>query len=220
VKLITIDGNIGSGKSTAMEAARKRYAGNESVVFAEEPVSQWQTITDKKGATILEKFYLDQTAYGFSFQMMAYISRLSILRKIMRDAVTKGKNLIIISERSLLTDKMIFARMLYDQGCIEEVDYQIYLTWFDEFANDFPINHCIYIHTDPSICYERIHERARTGEEQIPLSYLEQCHRYHTEYVKPLPCLTLDGNENIKKKPVVMEQWMTHIDQLIQTYAS
>ena len=34
---------------------------------------------------------------------------------------------IFITERSLFTDKYIFAKMLYDQGKIEDVNYQIYL---------------------------------------------------------------------------------------------
>ncbi|GAH14460.1 unnamed protein product, partial [marine sediment metagenome] len=29
--------------------------------------------------------------------------------------------------------------MLYDEGKIEEVNYQIYLKWFNEFIEDIPI---------------------------------------------------------------------------------
>ena len=37
-------------------------------------------IKDENGVTILEKFYSDQNKYSFSFQMMAYISRLKLLK--------------------------------------------------------------------------------------------------------------------------------------------
>ena len=63
-------------------------------------------ITDKKGETILAKFYKDQDKYSFSFQMMAYISRISLLRKIIK----KNPTAIIITERSVLTDKNVFAK--------------------------------------------------------------------------------------------------------------
>ena len=50
--------------------------------------------------------------------------------------IRNNPNAIIICERSVFTDKEVFAKMLYDDGKIEEVNYQIYLKWFDEFIND------------------------------------------------------------------------------------
>jgi len=213
VRVLTVDGNIGSGKSTLLEILKKRYHGSETVLFAPEPVDQWEKIKDKNNVTILEKFYQDQPTYSFSFQMMAYISRLAILRRMVRE--NKGKSIIIITERSLLTDKMVFARMLYDQGKIKEVDYQIYLQWFHEFADDFPLSHCIYIKADPRICHQRIGERSRQGESSIPLDYLETCDHYHKDYIRTLPCLELNGNENIKTHPEILETWISAINQLI-----
>ena len=64
----------------------------------------------------IEKFYKDQQKYAFSFQMMAYISRLALLRRVIRE----NPNAIIITERSVFTDKEVFAKMLYDEGKIEE----------------------------------------------------------------------------------------------------
>lgn len=212
-RLICVDGNIGSGKSTLLEELKERYKGHKNVIFAPEPVSKWQKITNKEGTTIIELFYQNQSDYSFSFQMMAYISRLSILRNIVKES--NEEPIVIISERSLLTDKYIFAKMLYDQGKIKEVDYQIYLKWFHEFSDDFPLDHCIYIETDPEICHKRIHQRARPGEEIIPLAYLQTCHKYHDEYVSTLPFLKLDGNKNIREHPEVLEEWIYQIDKLI-----
>ena len=81
VKIISIDGNIGSGKSTLMEELKAHYSSNKNVVFLKEPVDEWETITDENGSTILEKFYENPTKYGFSFQIMAYISRLNIIKQ-------------------------------------------------------------------------------------------------------------------------------------------
>jgi deoxyadenosine/deoxycytidine kinase len=122
VQIISIEGNIGSGKSTLL-AHLKETCPN--VVFVKEPVDEWEKIRDENGVSMLEKFYADQTKYSFSFQMMAYISRLKILRDTIRN--NGDRPLTIITERSLNTDKMVFAKMLYDQGKIEDVKYQIYL---------------------------------------------------------------------------------------------
>ena len=144
-KIISIEGNIGSGKSTLLENLRKYYNDNTCVIFVKEPVDDWEKIKDKQGNTMLKKFYADQDKYSFAFQMMAYISRLTILRDTVKKIKEKTnkhntQQYIIITERSLFTDKYVFAKMLYDQGKIEDVCYQIYLKWFDEFAKDFPIH--------------------------------------------------------------------------------
>lgn len=214
VCLIPIDGNIGSGKSTLLEHLKKRFANHPSIIFATEPVSSWEKIKDHKGVTMLEKFYSNQSQYAFPFQMMAFISRLAVLRELVRKA--DGEPIVIVSERSLYTDKHIFAKMLCDQGNIEDVNYQIYLQWFHEFADDFPIEHCIYIQADPLICSQRIHKRARTGEDTIPLSYLRTCHEYHENYVKMYPNkLVLDGNEDIYEHPEILDDWIRRVEEKI-----
>jgi deoxyadenosine/deoxycytidine kinase len=81
-KLISIDGNIGSGKSTLMANLREHYKDEPNVVFLKEPVDEWAAIKDENGITILEKFYEDSEKYAFSFQMMAYISRLKVLKDL------------------------------------------------------------------------------------------------------------------------------------------
>ena len=216
--LLTIEGNIGSGKSTTLEELKNHYKGNKNVVFAPEPVSEWEKIKDKNGVTMLEKFYSNQLKYAFGFQMMKYLSRLKILRATLRENVNKP--IIIITEHSLYTDKYIFAKMLYDQGKIEDVDYQIYLNWFDEFAQDFPIHYCIYIKANPEICHQRIQKRGRVGEDVIPLEYLTSCHEYHEEYIKQFSkLLTLNGNEDVYKDPLILEQWMNKIDSIIAGFS-
>lgn len=220
-KIVSIEGNIGSGKSTLLENLRNYYNENSCVVFLREPVDDWEKIKDNQGNTMLKKFYADQEKYSFAFQMMAYISRLKILRDIVKKIKDdKSKNYIIITERSLYTDKYVFAKMLHDQGKIEDVCYQIYLNWFDEFAKDFPIDYSVYVNTDPQICYNRIHKRAREGEEVIPLAYLQECHNYHEEFLdneKGIKTnkLILDGNVNIYENTEILDLWINQINVFI-----
>jgi deoxyadenosine/deoxycytidine kinase len=219
-KLISIEGNIGSGKSTLLSNLKEYYKNNSNVVFLKEPVDEWEQIKDKDGLTMLQKFYADQEKYSFPFQMMAYISRLAILRKVVKE----NKNAVLITERSLYTDKLVFARMLYEQGKIEDVNYQIYLHWFEEFASDCPVNNIIYVKTSPEKCYERIHKRARQGEEVIPLAYLTSCDEYHNNFLsdntdssKSIQCpkLVLNGNNDIFENKDILNDWISKIDKLI-----
>ena len=141
-KVISIEGNIGSGKSTLLSHLKHSLSAENvpQIIFLQEPVDEWENIKDEQGNTMIQKFYGDQTKYSFSFQMMAYISRLALLKK----SIEENPNAIVITERSLFTDKFVFAKMLYDSKKMESVEYQIYLRWFDNFVNDFPTNFTIY----------------------------------------------------------------------------
>ena len=72
--IYSIEGNIGSGKSTLVNMLKIEQENNKNIVFMDEPVCIWESIKDKEGTNIIEKFYGNTPKYAFSFQMMAYIS--------------------------------------------------------------------------------------------------------------------------------------------------
>ena len=221
---ISIEGNIGSGKSTLLANLRENYKNNDNVIFLKEPVDEWAKIKDINGTTILEKFYADQEKYSFSFQMMAYVSRIKVLRDTLKEKTIgqEKKQYIIITERSLYTDKMVFAKMLYDSGKIEDVNYQIYLNWFDTFSGEFPVHKVIYVKAAPEQCYARIAKRSREGEENIPIEYLTACSLYHDNMLDKSTdscvCdeqLILDGNIDIYENKTQVNEWIQEIEQYI-----
>lgn len=220
IKIVSIEGNIGSGKSTLLSNLKSHFKDNQNIVFLKEPVDEWGKIQDENGTTILEKFYADQTKYSFSFQMMAYISRLKLLKDIFKKH-KNNNNLIIITERSLYTDKMVFAKMLFDSGKIEKINYQIYLSWFDEFIEDYPVNKIIYVKTSSEVCHKRINIRHRTGENNIPIDYLTECDKYHDQMLlsSDKVCndiIILDGNNDIYTNTVILDEWISTIQSFLQ----
>jgi deoxyadenosine/deoxycytidine kinase len=213
-QIISIEGNIGSGKSTLLDELKSRYAADPSICFLEEPVGVWNTIKDASGVTILEKYYADQKRYAFSFQMMAYISRISL----MRAALKENKYRLIIIERSVYTDSAVFAKMLFDDKKIEDIEYLIYTTWVNEFISDFPSVKFIYVQADPEVSFQRVGIRGRPGE-IIPLEYLQSCHKYHEDWLlvkNQCPLLLLNANVDVKNDSDVLEQWMQDIEAFIQ----
>ena len=212
---IGIDGNIGSGKSTLLENISNKYKDDPNVIILKEPLDIWDRVKDENG-NMLTHFYADTKAHSFAFQILALLSRYSILKKIM----TENKNKIIISERTLLTDKYVFANMLHKQGNILNLHFQVYLQCFEEFSKDYPVDHIIYVKTDPEICHSRIQKRGRIGEETIPLDYLIDCHQHHEGYLNDddilnCPKLVLDGNSNIFEDQSVLNEWIQKIDAII-----
>ena len=193
--IVGLEGNIGAGKSTLVRFLKTQNF-NRPVVFIEEPVDEWNTVKDNTGKTALEHFYEDKTKYSFAFQMMAYISRLASIKRILERA-TPGT--IIVTERSLQTDKNVFEKMLHKEGDINTIEHQIYHKWFDEFSDVAKLTHIVYLSTSPTTSFARIQNRNRTGESGIPLDYLTKCDEYHKEWIMNFetPTLILDGDKDI-----------------------
>jgi deoxyadenosine/deoxycytidine kinase len=192
--LFSIEGNIGSGKSTLVNLLKKEFTeiSNIPVHFVDEPVSQWEMIQSDSGKHMIELFYSDPTKYAFAFQMMAYISRLSLLH----EAMLRYPNDIIITERCLLTDYHVFAKMLYENKSMLKEEYEIYQKWFHYFQQEIVLSGIIYIKTDPEVAHTRCLKRARQGE-TITLEYLEKCHQKHEDWIsqEQYDTLIIDNNE-------------------------
>lgn len=200
--LFSIEGNIGSGKSTLIRALKNEFQeiSDIPVIFVDEPVAQWESIKNKEGKNMIELFYGDQSRYAFAFQMMAYISRLSMLQ----DAIRTHPKAIIITERCLLTDFNIFAKLLYENKSMLQEEYEIYVTWFDRFQN-IKIDGMIYVRTDVEVAVERCNHRARPGE-TIDAVYLKQCHEKHEEWMSFCDPLIIDNNVTEQEEAI----WLIH----------
>lgn len=230
---MSFDGNIGSGKSTTCyeyEQYLKTHMSKtddsgdntifpsimsfeQEVCFLDEPVELWDQVCDKDGVNILTNLYKDIRANAFKFQMMAYISRLSLLRK----AIKNPKIKLIITERSVETDRNVFAKMLYDVGDISHDEFQIYTLWFDEFLTDVSLSGIVYIHASPEVCLERIGKRARSGE-TIQSDYIQRCHQYHEDWIhsKKCPLLELPANQDVIGTPRLLSERMESITEFIR----
>lgn len=216
IRILSIEGNIAAGKSTLMEEMKKKYADNDAVNFLDEPVELWENVKDKFGVSMLQKYYSNPGKYAFAFQMMAYTSRLKILRKMeakLKEEIKDGKDRIIITERSILTDKHVFAQMLYDEGKMEDVEFQIYNDMFNEFSTQ-TVDMVVMLETTPEISYERVIKRGRVGE-VIPIEYLEKCYDYHVKMLATMNKTVLDANRDIYENPAVLEEWLQILDDII-----
>jgi deoxyadenosine/deoxycytidine kinase len=177
--IISIDGNIGSGKSTLVSQLKATFSEMPNVHFIQEPVDTvWNRVVDKNGETLLSNFYKNPSEHAFTFQMMAYISRLSILK----DAVRNLDYDVIITERSLETDKNVFEKMLHAQGTITDLEHAVYNMWFNEFYKEVRCHAIIYIQASVDTCMKRIQQRGREGE-TISRDYIAECVRYHEEWI-------------------------------------
>ena len=219
--IISIEGNIGSGKSTFFNYCRAQLYGRNDIIFVEEPVDVWESIKDTNGINLLQQFYDHPYEYSFCFQMTAYISRLSRLQNAIKEAEEIGAT-AIITERCVYTDYNVFTRMLHKACKINDIELSCYRMWFDHFMKDIPKPKFIYLKTSAENCYDRVIERNRPSESGISLEYLKECEQYHDDWLLPglLGNVTVfDGNQttdyhnnylNIIKKMIHNPQERVH----------
>lgn len=70
---ISIEGNIGVGKSTFLRLMNKVKGLEGNIVTMPEPVSKWQDVAGK--GNLLQKFYEEPNRYAYTFQSYAFITR-------------------------------------------------------------------------------------------------------------------------------------------------
>lgn len=224
--IVSIDGNIGSGKSTLIRILQKELSKNKNIIFLQEPVNEWLQVKDDENNNILSKFYSEKKRWSYIFQNFAFITRTCI----MLDAINKNivnnsqKRKVIITERSTETDKYIFAKMLYDYGDMNQLEYNIYNYWYNNLIEKNTINNIVYLRTNPRDAFERINKRARSEEENIPFEYIQNVHNYHDKWLldntKNCNICYLDGSDNFEKNEDAKKKIVKSITVFINSLES
>lgn len=193
--IISLDGNIGAGKSTLL--ARIRESIPEMNVIPE-PVDTWTSLKmGDSGKNLLELFYEDKKRWAYTFQNCAILTRLQNIEQAIAHPDVKSN--IFLTERSVLTDRYVFAEMLYESGDINDIEWQLYNKWFDTFAKRLPIKGIIYLTTSPETSQKRIKIRNRHGEENIHTDYLDALDNQHHKWISntEIPVLQISTEEGV-----------------------
>jgi deoxycitidine kinase/deoxyguanosine kinase len=179
--ILSLDGNIGAGKSTLLEALRTHIP---EITVVQEPVADWVTMKNQNGENLIELFYKDTARWCYTFQNCAILTRLIDTDRILKSwTPTEGKLPVVITERSVLTDRYVFAEMLHREGKLDDLEWNLYLKWFNYYAADLPVKGIIHVTTSAETSKERIHIRGRSGEEKIPIEYLKSLDDQHKHWI-------------------------------------
>lgn len=202
-RFISIEGNIGSGKSTILKIIRENFP---ELAILDEPLTEWQNVGEKKDINLLGLYYGKPERWGFTFQIYAFMSRLA---KWTEYSKMTGRG-IRVSERSLLSDRFIFASIMKDMTILDEAEHAIYLQFYDHLVSMSQIVDLfgvIYIKCSPETCEKRIQKRSREGENGIPLDYLQKIHNKHEEWLnykeQNEKVLIVDNSQPIDDKRVI-----------------
>ncbi len=196
--VLSIEGNIGIGKSTLLTNLRRRFAADPRVAFVDEPVDTWE----KTG--LLKAMYTGEID-RCSFQQMAVITRFGALQ----DALKTGADLII-TERSIFTDRECFAKV----GISDAAEIAAYAVTHDMLVQNLPPHRMATVLLDAplSVITARIRMRGRSSEDKlgsdapegapaadqpadesaggVPEAYLQLLQQAHESYFASLPAET------------------------------
>jgi deoxyadenosine/deoxycytidine kinase len=209
--IISLDGNIGAGKSTLLAEIRKSIP---ELRVVDEPVGQWTALKNGTGKNLLELFYEDKKRWAYTFQNCAILTRLKNIKEAVEELDANGKgSQVILTERSVLTDKYVFAQMLRESGDMDDLEWELYDSWFSIFSKQHQVNGIIYLSTSSKTSKDRIHIRNRQGEDRIHLDYLEALDRQHKQWIEStdIPVLTLSTEPGAS-----LENNLQHIRDFIE----
>ena len=233
IRVVSLDGSIGAGKSTLFNEFKKRNSKSNfnwftypRYYFLDEPVGLWSTIKNSDGKGILQMFYEDKKRYSYTFQNMAYITRAQLLLDLIESLkkITYQNfwyklffnQYIIVSERSILTDKYVFAQMLYHSQDINQAEMECYNKWHGMLVEKVKLTKMIYVKTSVKVCLDRIKKRSRGGESAINEKYLQDLELYHEKWIQDsgnkMQILILDTTEEFESNT---ELFNKHLDRIV-----
>ncbi len=221
--IITVEGNIGAGKSTFMRMLEDRLSIDSSnkIVMVYENVDEWMSVRDSAtdSKSIFDLFYTDKSKHAFMFQSYVLMSRVADMMRRMRAEEGCPENVVFVCERSFMTDLEVFAKILKDDGDMSPHEFAVYESWHklvrDVFAsNTALLNGQIYLRASPAVCVERINRRARRSEDLIDGKYIAKLHRRHEQWMLDdprVPTLVIDADALDYDESASLERTVKHV---------
>jgi deoxyadenosine/deoxycytidine kinase len=158
--IITIDGNIGSCKTSLLNFFHKTF----KIAIDLEPVESWHEY--------LNNMYTNEKDNTYNFQIKVWMDRCWIQEK---------SNVLVLMERSPYFIQNVFIEKAYEDQTIDKDQYEILQSLHKKTNNLWRPDLYIYLCSEPEMCMQRIVRRGRQSEKNIKLEYIQRIHDMHQE---------------------------------------
>ena len=163
-RFITIEGNIGAGKTTLTHLLARHY--NARLVleeFADNP--------------FLPKFYENPGQYAFPLELFFMAERYKQMKELLQNRDLFSN--LTISDY-LFTKCLLFAKVT-----LPDEEFRLYQKLFDIIQHQLATpDLLVYLHSPVSRLQENIKKRNRSYEQHIPNEYLYKLQETYTQYIK------------------------------------
>ncbi|WP_033540948.1 deoxynucleoside kinase [Planococcus sp. CAU13] len=202
--VITIAGTVGVGKSTMTKALADAL--------------QFRTSYEKVDSNpYLDLFYDDFEKWSFHLQIYFLAERFKEQKRMFE----YGGG--FIQDRSIYEDTGIFAKMHWEKGTMNNVDYETYTNLFEAMVMTPYFPHpdlLIYLEGSIDDIIGRIQERGRQMEQQTPVEYWIEMHQRYENWINTFngcPVLRLNINDyDLLNDPDCAEQIVERIGNFMQ----
>lgn len=168
---ITIEGNIGAGKTTLSHMLATHY--NAKLIleeFAENP--------------FLSKFYENPKQFAFPLELFFMAERYKQMKEMM--------SMKELFQRITISDYLFTKSLLFAKVTLPEEEFRLYHRLYDMINQHVPLpDVLIYLHAPISKLQSNIKKRNRQYEQHIPNDYLFQIQETYTSYIKQHPIKTI-----------------------------
>jgi deoxyguanosine kinase len=168
---ITIEGNIGAGKTTLSQLLAEHY--NARLVleqFADNP--------------FLPKFYENPQQYAFPLELFFMAERFKQLKELIQQ-----KDMF---QTATITDYLFTKCLLFAKVNLSEEEFRLYQRLFDiMYQQLLQPEILIYLHAPVNRLQQNIRKRARPYEQKIPDDYLFSIQETYTHYIRQHDMKTL-----------------------------
>ena len=176
-QLITIEGNIGSGKTTLSKLLASHYKAQLVLEqFADNP--------------FLPKFYQKPEQYAFPLELSFLAERYKQLKKQLTNRD--------IFQPVTISDYLFIKSKLFAKVNLPADEYNLYETLFDIIYPNIPQpDVLIFLNAPIQKLKENIKERNRAYEQDIETAYLKKIQEAYTAFLKSVPyiILMIDSSE-------------------------
>ncbi|MBC8045361.1 MAG: deoxynucleoside kinase [Fimbriimonadaceae bacterium] len=166
-KIITVEGNIGSGKTSLAKKLAAEY--NAKLIlesFADNP--------------FLQKFFEKQKDYALGTEMFFMAERFDQIKEELANWE--------LFEQKIVIDYLFEKSLLYSKVNLDEVEYNLYQKIFNILNPKLPKSDLIiYLHSNTDRLVENIKKRGREFEQTVRKDYLQQIQDIYFEYFKQHP---------------------------------
>ncbi|RYY23305.1 MAG: deoxynucleoside kinase [Chitinophagaceae bacterium] len=169
--LITIEGNIGAGKTTLAHMLAKHYDARLIVEeFADNP--------------FLSKFYENPKQYAFPVELFFMAERYKQLKELIH---TKD-----LFQRVTITDYLFTKCLLFARVTLPGEEFRLYQKLFEIINQQIAKpDILIYLHAPVTRLQENIRKRNRPYEQAIPDTYLQNIQDTYLQYIRQHDIKTL-----------------------------